>query len=200
MKMKHLALAFALACGSVLAVPLTPAHAADESSEAIITASQAAEKAPRDMQATFDRTSLRNGQFLWKKGRESSSVSRLVVDLTGQMAYAYDGNELIAVSTISSGTAKKPSPIGIFPILEKQRHYRSRRYDNAPMPFMQRIDDYGVALHAGHLPGRPASKGCIRLPNDFAARLFGATRIGGTEVMMGETAILADLREQGHKV
>ena len=197
--MKHLALAFALVCGCALAAPVTPAAAADESSEAIIAAAQAAEAARRDMRATFDRSSLKNGQFRWKKTREGATVSRVVIDLTGQLAYAYHGNELIAVSTISSGVEKYPSPIGIFPILEKRREYRSIKYDNASMPFMQRIDNYGIALHAGHLPGRPASHGCIRLPREFAARLFAATQIG-TPVLMGKPAILADLRKQGHKV
>jgi lipoprotein-anchoring transpeptidase ErfK/SrfK len=199
--MKHLALAFALACSCALAAPVTPAAAAqtaDESSEAIIAAAQAAEAARSDMRAAFGRSSLKNGDFLWKKGHEGA-VSRVVVDLTGQLAYAYDGGALVAVSTISSGVEKYPSPIGIFPILEKRRHYRSIKYDNAPMPFMQRIDDYGIALHAGQLPGRPASHGCIRLPREFAARLFAATQIG-TPVLMGKPAILADLRKQGHDV
>jgi lipoprotein-anchoring transpeptidase ErfK/SrfK len=201
-EMKHLALAVALACGCALAAPVTPAAAAataDESSEAIIAAAQAAEAARRDMRSAFDRASPENGQFLWKKSHEGSAVSRVVIDLTGQLAYAYDGDELVAVSTISSGVEEHPSPIGIFPILEKRRHYRSIKYDNAPMPFMQRIDDYGIALHAGQLPGRPASHGCIRLPREFAAKLFAATRIG-TPVLMGKPAILADLRKQGHDV
>lgn len=197
--MKHLALAIALACGSALGIPASPAAAADETSSAIIAAAQAAEAARGDMRAAFDRSSLRAGQFVWKTGREGSPVSRVVIDLTGQLAYAYKGDELIAVSTISSGVEGHPSPIGIFPILEKRREYRSVRYDNASMPYMQRIDDYGIALHAGHLPGRPASHGCVRLPAGFAARLFSATQIG-TPVLMGKPAILADLRKQGHKV
>ena len=197
--MKHLALAFALVCGCALAAPVTPAAAMIASELSSAAAAQAAEAARRDMRAAFDRASLKNGQFRWKKTREGATVSRVVIDLTGQLAYAYHGNELIAVSTISSGVEKYPSPIGIFPILEKRREYRSIKYDNASMPFMQRIDNYGIALHAGHLPGRPASHGCIRLPREFAARLFAATQIG-TPVLMGKPAILADLRKQGHKV
>jgi lipoprotein-anchoring transpeptidase ErfK/SrfK len=194
--MKKLAFAFALAGAVVLA---RPAAAADESSEAIIAAAQAAETARTAMREEFGRTSLRAGQFVWKKGREGDEVTRVVIDITGQMAYAYEGDELIAASTISSGNAQHESPIGIFPILEKRREYRSIRYDNAPMPFMQRIDDYGVALHAGQLPGHPASHGCVRLPRAFAERLFGATDVG-TPVLMGEPALLADLRKQGYKV
>ena len=65
--------------------------------------------------------------------------------------------------------------------------YRSRKYDNAPMPFMQRLDQFGIALHGGHLPGYPASHGCIRLPPAFAAKLFAATNVG-TTVMIGAEA------------
>ena len=62
--------------------------------------------------------------------------------------------------------------------------YRSKKYDNAPMPFMQRIDNYGIALHAGHNPGKPASHGCVRLPMAFAKKLFTATEVG-TPVYIG---------------
>jgi lipoprotein-anchoring transpeptidase ErfK/SrfK len=198
-EMKQLALALALAWSCALAAPAAPAAAADESSAAIIEAAKAAEAARPQMQTVFGRTSLPAGQFLWRKGRENSPVNRIVVDITGQMLYAYDGRDMIAASTISSGRASHPSPHGIFEILEKQRMYRSVRYDNAPMPYMQRIDDYGIALHAGQLPGRPASHGCVRLPAQFAARLFAATQVG-TPVLMGKPAILADLRSKGYQV
>jgi len=194
--MKHLALALALACSCSLAVP---AAAADESSQAIISAAQAAESSYQALASTFGTSALRNGTFLWKRGKEQSPVDRVVVDLTHQLAYAYRGREMIAVSTISSGVARHPSPIGIFEVLEKKPMHRSIKYDDAPMPFMQRIDEYGIALHAGQLPGRPASHGCIRLPREFAQRLYGATEVG-TMVMMGKPAILADLRKQGHRV
>ena len=94
------------------------------------------------------------------------------------------GSALVAVSTISSGKPGKDTPTGIFPILEKKRLHRSIKYDNAPMPFMQRIDEYGIALHAGHLPGHPASHGCVRLPGEFAAKLFRVTEVG-TPVLIG---------------
>jgi len=96
------------------------------------------------------------------------------------MAYLYRGDQLAAVSTISSGTDEHPTPTGIFPILAKKTMHRSRKYDDAPMPFMQRLDSYGIAMHAGHLPGRPASHGCIRLPPKFAAKLYGVTQVGST--------------------
>jgi lipoprotein-anchoring transpeptidase ErfK/SrfK len=182
--MKCQALARALTGALALAVPLAPADATFETLEARESAASAVDRAKTDMLATFGKTSLRNGQYLLAKDAEASEVTRVVISLNDQLAYAYRGRELIAVSTISSGTRKHPTPTGIFPILEKKRHHRSIRYDNAPMPYMQRLDDFGIAMHAGHLPGHPASHGCIRLPSKFASWLFGATEVG-TEVLIG---------------
>jgi lipoprotein-anchoring transpeptidase ErfK/SrfK len=100
------------------------------------------------------------------------------------LAFLYRGDTLVAVSTISSGTPDRRTPTGIFNILEKKPMHRSRKYDDAPMPFMQRIDQYGIALHAGHNPGHPASHGCVRLPAKFAARLYAVTDVG-TPVLIG---------------
>ena len=71
------------------------------------------------------------------------------------------------------------TPLGFWSVLEKKRFHRSRKYDNAPMPFMQRLDEYGIALHGGNNPGYPASHGCVRLPMKFAENLYGLTRVGG---------------------
>lgn len=180
--MKQPALAWAVALA--LAAPAAPARAADETLEAREAAATAVDQARDDMRATFAGRMLEPGQYVWKKGRDTGVVTRVVIGLNEQLAFAYQGEELIAVSTISSGTAKSPTPTGIFPILEKRRMYRSIRYDNAPMPFMQRLDDYGVAMHAGNLPGQPASHGCIRLPSEFAAKLYAKTKVG-TEVLIG---------------
>ena len=166
-----------------LAVPVVPAQATIETEEARATAASAAETARADMLETFGEAWLDNGKFLWKKG-SGSGVTRVVISLTDQMAYAYDGDELVGASTISSGNDEKPTPTGIFPILEKKRFHRSFKYDNAPMPFMQRIDGYGVALHGGFNPGYPASHGCIRLPLPFAKKLFSITDVG-TPVYIG---------------
>jgi len=181
--MRHFAAALALAGALAFAVPATPAVAADTTPQAIETAAGAVQQARRDMMATFGRDSLANGRHLWKDG--GGTVTRVVLDLSRQLAFAYAGDELVAASTISSGAKDRLSPLGVFPIMEKKRHHRSNRYDDAPMPYMQRLNQWGVALHAGHLPGYPASHGCIRLPNAFAAKLFAATRVG-TEVLIAE--------------
>jgi lipoprotein-anchoring transpeptidase ErfK/SrfK len=107
-----------------------------------------------------------------------------VISLSDQLAFLYRGNVLVAVSTISSGKDEKPSPTGIFSVLDKKPFYRSKKYDNAPMPWMQRIDQYGIALHGGHNPGYPASHGCIRLPTAFAKKLYSVTDVG-TPVYIG---------------
>ncbi|WP_324806416.1 L,D-transpeptidase family protein [Sphingomonas sp. LY29] len=172
-------LALALAAGFVaLSAPMTPAFATFETEAAKMAALGAAETARMDMQDKFGKKVLKPGQYLWAADAPTTGESRVVVSLSDQMAYLYRGNELAAVSTISSGTDKNPTPTGIFPILEKKTMHRSRKYDNAPMPFMQRLDKWGIALHAGALPGYAASHGCIRLPAKFAQKLFSTTGVG----------------------
>ncbi|HVM38481.1 MAG TPA: L,D-transpeptidase family protein [Sphingomicrobium sp.] len=181
--MKQLAFALALSSALAIGVPVTPAAASIETYEAKQTAASAAEIARADMIAAFGDKQLKPGQYLWRD-EPGNGPQRIVVSLSDQLAYLYRGDTLVAVSTISSGKEKTPTPTGIFNVLEKKPMHHSRKYDNAPMPFMQRIDQYGIALHAGHLPGHPASHGCIRLPSKFAAKLFAATKVG-TTVLIG---------------
>ena len=181
--MKKLAFTLAAVGAFALGVPSGPAAASFESHEAKAEASDAAVLARQDMAEAFGERALKPGQYLWRKGT-AAGEPRLIVSLGDQLAFLYRGDTLVAVSTISSGTPSNPTPTGIFPILDKKRFHRSIKYDNAPMPFMQRIDRYGIALHAGHLPGHPASHGCVRLPGEFAAKLFQVTDIG-TSVLIG---------------
>lgn len=182
--MKQLTLALALSglCAFGTLTTATPA-AALETYEAKMQASDAASQARIDMLDAFGPKILKPGQYLWRDV-PASGMERVVVSLTDQMAYFYRGETLLAVSTISSGKDETPTPTGIFAVLNKKPMHRSRKYDNAPMPFAQFIDQYGVALHAGHLPGRPASHGCVRLPSAFAKKLFATTDIG-TPVLIG---------------
>jgi hypothetical protein len=116
-------------------------------------------------------------------GRPPAAVPpiRVVVSLPQQKAYVFRAGELVATAPVSTGRPGHPTPTGTFRILQKKVHHMSNRYSNAPMPFMQRLTNYGIALHAGRLPGSPASQGCIRLPWSFAKRLYamtdGATRV-----------------------
>src|SRR5688572_28586696 len=173
-------LAFALAASGVLAlgVPTAPAAAAIETYEAKMTAASAAAIAREDMYEAFGPKELKPGQYLWREIPQSAGAERVVVSLSDQLAFLYRGDTLMAVTTISSGTQKNPTPTGIFNVFEKKTMYRSRKYDNAPMPHMQRIDRFGVALQPGHNPAHPASHGCIRLPAKFAARRYTVTGTG----------------------
>jgi hypothetical protein len=99
----------------------------------------------------------------------------------------YRNGILVGRSSVSSGSKNRETPTGVFTILEKKKTHRSKKYDNAPMPNMQRLTWSGIAMHSGNLPGYPASHGCIRMPYDFSALLFGITGSGGTVVIGDET-------------
>lgn len=128
---------------------------------------------------------LRNGQWAWledavlQKAGGPAAVS-ILISLPGQIAYVYRDGVLIAASTVSTGKRGKSTPAGEFTILQKREFHRSNLYSNAPMPFMQRLTWTGIALHAGVLPGYPASHGCIRFPREFAREADAAVRGGIT--------------------
>ncbi len=101
----------------------------------------------------------------------------IAVSVEKQRVKVYDSNGLFAEAPVSTGTKSHPTPMGVFSIIQKNRHHVSNLYA-ASMPYMQRITWSGVAMHTGPLPGYAASHGCIRLPNEFAARLWTWTRMG----------------------
>jgi hypothetical protein len=103
---------------------------------------------------------------------------QIIISIEDQRISLYDNVELIARSSVSTGVPSHPTPLGIFTVISKQRWHRSNIYSNAPMPYMQRITWSGIALHAGVLPGYPASHGCIRLTDSFATRLWHLTKRG----------------------
>ena len=107
----------------------------------------------------------------------------VVVSLPMQRAYVYRGDAMIAAASVSTGKDGKDTPTGVFPILQKREMHRSNLYNDAPMPFMQRLTWDGVALHAGNNPGFPDSHGCIRLPTAFAKKLFAVTSVGTTVIV-----------------
>lgn len=123
--------------------------------------------------------SLTPGQYLWEQDAAAGPVS-ILISIPDQKAYVYRGDNLVAVSTVSTGKEGNETPVGIFTILQKKQMHHSNLYDNAPMPFMQRLTWDGVAIHAGRNPGFPASHGCIRVPTSFAKKLFAATEMGAT--------------------
>jgi len=131
---------------------------------------------------------LRPGQFVVDVDRPTPELNAMgfpnkapitiAVSIAMQRLYVYRGNELVAVSTVSTGRAGHRTPPGDFTILQKARWHRSNLYSNPPMPFMQRLTWDGIAIHAGHFPGFPASHGCIRVPLSVAQALFGMTALG----------------------
>src|SRR5499427_4410550 len=102
-----------------------------------------------------------------------------VVGLDTQRVSIYDSaGRLLQRSPVSTGQAGYETPAGIFSVVQKKADHNSNLYEDGNMPFMQRITWSGIALHGGVLPGHPASHGCVRMPYDFAQRLFGVTRLG----------------------
>jgi hypothetical protein len=144
----------------------------------------AAPRAHRDLVETFHKVGLGPGQYVWAS-KLPDGDTRVVVDLVTQMTYVYRGDALVGASTMSSAKTGHITPYGNWTILEKRPFYRSKKYDNAPMPWMERIDNYGIAFHGGMNPGYPASHGCMRLPMKFAEKLYGVTRIGTKVVIEG---------------
>jgi lipoprotein-anchoring transpeptidase ErfK/SrfK/flagellar biosynthesis/type III secretory pathway protein FliH len=102
----------------------------------------------------------------------------LIVSIADQQVSIYNHAGLVARSMVSTGIAGHPTPRGVFTIIGRERYHRSNIYSGAPMPLMQRVTWSGIAMHVGVVPGHPASHGCIRLPAQFAARLWGMTKIG----------------------
>jgi hypothetical protein len=126
---------------------------------------------------------LKPGEYVWHPELSPRGPIVLVVSLPEQRAYVYRNGVIIGASTISTGKKGHETPTGVFTILQKHEDHYSNLYDDAPMPYMQRLTWSGVALHAGQLPGYPASHGCVRMPYDFAQRLFAETKTGVTVVV-----------------
>jgi len=144
-----------------------------------------APQAHKDLVAEFRRVGLKPGEYVWAAAVPVEGEPRIIVDLLTQMTYVYRGDKLVGASSMSSAKTGHVTPYGYWSILEKRPFYRSKKYENAPMPFMQRIDEYGIAFHGGVNPGYPASHGCIRLPMKFAEKLYGVTKIGTKVVIEG---------------
>jgi len=136
--------------------------------------------AEREAAAKFGSTAIRPGEYrmLPAAAIPKSGPVNILVSLRNQKTYVYKAGQLVAMSTSSHGTADHPTDPGRWTILQKKPFHRSNKYSNAPMPFMQRLDKWGRAFHAGVVPGYPASHGCIRLPAPMAKAMYGMTKIG----------------------
>lgn len=140
----------------------------------------------RTANAPAMQSKLKPGEFEWHPERSPDGPLLLVVSIDDQTAYVYRNGVQIGRSTVSTGRAGKETPTGVFSILEKNRDHESNIYEGAQMPNMQRLTWTGIAIHAGSLPGYPASAGCIRLPYRFSDYLFKETNLGGTVVITGK--------------
>ena len=131
---------------------------------------------------------LEAGEYLWMPEMAPSGPVVLVISLPEQLLHVYRNGVRIGVSTVSTGKAGHETPTGVFSILQKRKEHYSNLYNNAPMPYMQRLTWDGIALHAGKLPGYPASHGCVRLPFDFSQKLYDVTANGMTVVVANEAS------------
>ena len=121
---------------------------------------------------------LKPGQWVWAPQIAPAGPILVYVDLGRQLATVYRNGVRIGVSTISSGRPGFETPTGVFTILEKNKEHISRKFNDAPMPYQERLTWGGVALHAGGLPGYPESHGCVHLPIAFSKILFEAMPMG----------------------
>ena len=126
---------------------------------------------------------LAPGQYEWHPERSPGGPLLMVVSIDDQMAYVYRNGVQIARSTVSTGRPGKETPTGVFTILQRNVEHESSIYEGAQMPYMQRLTWSGIAMHAGDLPGYPASAGCIRLPYEFSQKVYGSMQNGSTVVI-----------------
>jgi hypothetical protein len=136
---------------------------------------------------------LKPGEFVWAPGVAPDGPMVVVVSLTEQRAYVYRNGVQVGYTTVSTGKPGHETPTGIFTILQMDKDHHSSKYNNAPMPYQQRLTWDGVALHAGGLPGYPESHGCVHLPSQFAEELFRASHLGMTVVVVNEKTAPADV-------
>src|SRR5690606_12553617 len=140
---------------------------------------------------------LKPGEFEWHPKASPAGDVVMLVSLPMQEIHVYRDGIRIGRASISSGKAGKDTPVGAFPILQKRKVHHSSLYDDAPMPYMQRLTWDGIALHAGRNPGYPASHGCIRLPREFAELLYQATDYGQVVVVADYTMFGDDVLSPG---
>jgi hypothetical protein len=155
----------------------------------LLGATGAAQQVPIGSRSVVETVArLKPGEFVWAPEAAPTGPTLLVVNVRSQRAILFRNGVPIAASTVSTGRPGYSTPTGIFTILQKHVEHYSSTYDNAPMPYMQRLTWRGISLHAGKLPGYPASHGCIRLPHEFAKRLYGVTKLGMTVVITNTNA------------
>ena len=142
-----------------------------------------AERIATTLDSTKAPEKPREAPYSWEDSEKTEGPIYLVVSLSDQKLHVYRNGVRIAQSKISTGRDGYETPTGVFPILQKKKSHVSNLYPGAKMPYMQRLTWDGIALHGGHLPGRPASHGCIRLPYKFAKQLYAITNFDTTVIV-----------------
>lgn len=165
-------------------LPAVPASTGAANAATITSPVQAAKPAP----TVLGDEALAPGEFAWQSQLSTGGPMLVLVNIKEQTAYVYRNGLRIGRTSVSTGKKGHETPTGVFTILQKNADHHSSIYNNAPMPFMQRLTWDGVALHAGNIPGYPASHGCVRLPYEFSKLLFDATTTGVTVVIANDTA------------
>jgi len=140
---------------------------------------------------------LKPGDYVWHPEVSPAGPVVVLVSLPDQILYVYRNGVRIGRSTVSSGKPGKHTPTGVFTVLQKKVRHESTIYKGAQMPHMQRLSWTGIALHAGHLPGYPASAGCVRMPVDFATKLYSVTAIGTTVIIADNASAPASTTKPG---
>jgi hypothetical protein len=131
---------------------------------------------------------LAPGEYAWHPERSPFGAVAVIASIPEQRVHVYRNGVRIGLSTCSTGREGHPTPTGVFTVLQKDKHHRSSTYGGAPMPNMNRLTWDGIALHAGDLPGYPASHGCVRLPMKFSDLLWSVTHVGTPVIIAGSAS------------
>lgn len=136
---------------------------------------------------------IRFGRWFWDEAGVPAGPMLVTVDTQAQVLSVFRGGYEIGTTAVIYGADDKPTPLGVFPILMKDAHHRSRTYGNAPMPFTLRLTSDGVSIHGSEIAADYATHGCIGVPVAFAAKLFAAVTVGDKVVITrGERLSLGD--------
>jgi lipoprotein-anchoring transpeptidase ErfK/SrfK len=138
-------------------------------------------------------TTLRPGDYRQLVDFQPSVPVTVVVDIPSQLAGVYQQDHLVAVTTVSTGKPGHETPTGTFRVMGKAVDHHSNLYNNAAMPYMQRLTSDGVSIHAGKIPGTPASHGCVRMPLAMAKLLYGMTTVGTVVTIINDQTPPAEL-------
>jgi len=128
-------------------------------------------------------SAFKPGDYIWHPEVSPAGPVVIIVSLPDQVMYVYRNGVRIGRSTVSTGKPGKRTPTGVFTVLQKKVSHESNIYKGAKMPHMHRLTWSGIAMHAGQLPGYPASAGCVRMPEDFAEKLYSVTSNGTTVII-----------------